>query len=82
MREEALKDLLDKKLAEYNRPFFIEDDPISVPHRYSTKADREIAGFFAAVFAWGNRKTIIRKSLELMESMDPAALQTPNLSNY
>jgi uncharacterized protein (TIGR02757 family) len=72
MNEAALKALLDKKLAEYNRPFFIEDDPISIPHRYTAKADREIAGFFAAVFAWGNRKTIIRKTLELMEVMDHA----------
>lgn len=72
MREDALKAFLDKKLAEYNRPFFIEDDPISVPHRYTAKADHEIAGFFAAIFAWGNRKTIIRKTLELMEAMDHA----------
>lgn len=32
--------------------------------------DKEIAGFFAAVFSWGLRKTIINKSLELMALMD------------
>jgi uncharacterized protein (TIGR02757 family) len=65
-----LKDFLDRKVEEYNRPSFIEDDPISVPHRFSKKQDIEIAGFFAAIFAWGNRTTIIQKSLELMRLMD------------
>lgn len=65
-----LKDFLDQKVDEYNRPAFINDDPISVPHLFSGKQDIEIAGFFAAVFAWGNRTTIIGKSRELMERMD------------
>ena len=41
-----------------------------MPHRYVERADVEISGFFAAVFAWGLRKTIINKSLELMRLMD------------
>jgi len=65
-----LKDFLDKKVKEYNRPSFINDDPISIPHLYTQKQDIEIAGFFAAVFAWGNRTTIINKSKELMQRMD------------
>ena len=65
-----LKDFLDKKVDEYNRPEFIEDDPICIPHRFSKKQDIEIAGFFASIFAWGNRKTIINKSTELMRLMD------------
>jgi len=65
-----LKDFLDSKVAEYNRPAFIKDDPVSVPHLFTNKQDIEIAGFFAAVFAWGNRTTIISKSKELMERMN------------
>jgi uncharacterized protein (TIGR02757 family) len=72
MIQEKLFELLEKKTAEYNRPFFIDQDPIAVPHRFSTKADREISGFFAAMFAWGNRTTIIKKTLELMQLMDQA----------
>lgn len=64
-----LKEFLDKKVREYNRPAFIEDDPISIPHSFTKKQDIEIAGFFAAVFAWGNRITIINKSKELIERM-------------
>lgn len=65
-----LQDFLDQKVAEYNQPSFIELDPISIPHRYSKKQDIEIAGLFAAVLAWGQRKTIINKCLELFEKMD------------
>lgn len=49
---------------------FIEGDPISVPHRYQRKEDIETAGFFAATLAWGQRKTIIKNALSLMERMD------------
>lgn len=63
---------LDSKVEQYNQPSFIAEDPISVPHRFSKKQDIEIAGFFAATFAWGNRITIIKKSNELMKLMDDA----------
>lgn len=61
-----LKLLLDEKADYYNNPSFIENDPISIPHRFVLKQDREISGFFAAILAWGQRKTIINKSLDLM----------------
>jgi uncharacterized protein (TIGR02757 family) len=67
-----LKDFFDRKVEEYNTPAFIVPDPISVPHRFSKKQDVEIAAFFAAVFAWGNRTTIINKTIELMRLMDDA----------
>ena len=69
---EKLKAFLDKKVEEYNRPSFIPHDPISVPHRFTKKQDIEIAAFFAAIFAWGNRTTIINKTAELMQLMDGA----------
>lgn len=67
-----LKDFLDKKVLQYNRPDFIPLDPIAIPHRFSKKQDIEIAGFFAATLAWGQRKTIIKKCLELLDMMDNA----------
>jgi uncharacterized protein (TIGR02757 family) len=70
MKAEKLKDFLDRKVEQYNQPSFIEHDPICIPHLFSKKQDIEIAGFFAAVFAWGNRTTIIKKSRELMKMMD------------
>lgn len=71
-KNEKLKIFLDKKVKEYNRRSFIENDPISVPHRFTNQQDIEISSFFAALFSWGNRKTIISKSLELMQLMDNA----------
>ncbi|MEO6455054.1 MAG: TIGR02757 family protein [Ginsengibacter sp.] len=67
-----LKVFLDKKVEEYNQPSFINNDPICIPHLFSRKQDIEIAGFFAAIFAWGNRTTIINKSKQLMLLMDNA----------
>jgi uncharacterized protein (TIGR02757 family) len=65
-----LKDFLDLKVAQYNRPDFITNDPVCIPHRFSKKQDVEIAAFFAAILAWGQRKTIINKCTELFERMD------------
>ncbi len=65
-----LKAFLDGKLMLYNQPSFIKDDPICIPHLFTKKQDIEIAGFFAAIFAWGNRTTIINKSKELLALMD------------
>jgi uncharacterized protein (TIGR02757 family) len=65
-----LKKILDQKVKQYNRIDFIEKDPICIPHQYKKQQDIEIAAFFAAIFAWGNRTTIINKSNELLERMD------------
>ncbi len=65
-----IKHFLDQKVDEYNRPGFIDNDPICIPHRFTNKQDREIMGFFAAVLAWGQRKTIINKCTELIARMD------------
>jgi hypothetical protein len=67
-----LEEFLNKKVDEFNQPFFIETDPVSIPHLFSKKQDVEIAGFFAAIFSWGNRTTIIQKTKELMRRMDMA----------
>lgn len=73
--EQKLKDFLDKKVKEYNRPSFIPHDPVSIPHRFTQQQDIEIAGLFASVFAWGSRTTIINKTTELMQLMDNAPYQ-------
>jgi uncharacterized protein (TIGR02757 family) len=65
-----LKEFLDEKVELYNRPSFIEHDPISIPHRYTNKEDIEIAGFMAATIAWGNRKMILRNATRMMTLLD------------
>ena len=69
MDKKSLKQFLDRKVDEYNNLSFIPLDPVSIPHLFSKKQDIEIAGLFAATFAWGNRVTIINKCRELMRLM-------------
>src|SRR5688572_23643930 len=71
-KKRSLKDLLNAKVDLYNQPFFISTDPVCIPHLFTRKQDIEIAGFFAAVFAWGNLTTIIKKGKELLGLMDMA----------
>ncbi|MBV8388965.1 MAG: TIGR02757 family protein [Mucilaginibacter sp.] len=69
---ENLKAFLDSKVAQYNRPDFIKNDPVSIPHLFARKQDIEIMGFWAATLAWGQRVTIINKCKELNSLMDGA----------
>lgn len=64
--------LLNEKADFYNRPSFIERDPISIPHQFSRQPDIEIMGFWAAVLAWGQRPVILKKAAELVTLMDGA----------
>jgi uncharacterized protein (TIGR02757 family) len=67
-----IKTFLDSKVAQYNRPNFIKNDPVSIPHLFIKKQDIEIMGFWAATLAWGQRVTIINKCRELITLMDGA----------
>ena len=69
MTHSELKEFLDEKVELYNKPKFIESDPIQIPHLYSAKEDIEIAGFLASTIAWGNRKMIINNAKKMMDFM-------------
>lgn len=75
MQKSSQKYLLDTKVDFYNQPSFIKSDPVCIPHLFTKKQDIEIAGFFAALFSWGNRTTIINKSKELIHLMSNAPHQ-------
>ncbi len=70
-----LLELLERKTAEFNQVDFIKNDPISIPHQFSKLQDIEIMGLWAAVLAWGLRKTIINKCQQLVDYMDGAPHQ-------
>jgi uncharacterized protein (TIGR02757 family) len=70
LNKAELKEFLDEKVELYNRPAFIESDPISIPHQFTKKQDIEISGFLAATIAWGNRKMILRNANRMMELLD------------
>lgn len=64
-----LKDFLDLQVDRFNEPGFIKDDPIQIPHQFDLLQDIEITGFWVSILAWGQRKTIINKSIELIDLM-------------
>ncbi len=59
MTEKEIFTFLDEKADTFNHPEYIESDPLQIPHRYTVQQDIEIAGFFAATIAWGNRKALL-----------------------
>lgn len=67
---DSVADLLNAKAEYYNNPWFIGDDPVSIPHMFTARQDREISGFLAATIAWGQRPVIIRNAGLLMKWMD------------
>jgi len=67
-----LKSFLDEKYDRFNVSAFIDDDPVSIPHRYTSKADIEIAAFLTATISWGNRKAILKSANRMMELMGDA----------
>lgn len=75
LKKSEIKDFLDEKVDLYNRPSFIEDDPISIPHLYTRKEDIEISGFLTATIAWGNRKMILRNSARMMEILEDSPFE-------
>lgn len=70
--DRRLKRLLDEAVDRYDRPSFIADDPVAIPHGFQRLQDREIMGFWTAMLAWGQRKTILNKARELIGLMDGA----------
>lgn len=65
-----VREFLDSEHDRFNRTDFIDNDPISIPHLYSLKEDREIAGFLTATISWGQRQGILKNAVRLMELMD------------
>lgn len=72
LSDRELKAFLDEKADLYERPEFIKDDPIQIPHTFTKKEDIEIIGLLTATIAWGQRPTIIKNAYRMAEMMDQA----------
>ena len=66
MLNDEIKDFLNFKVEEFNKPAFIDLDPISIPHQFTNKEDIEISAFLTATISWGNRKAILKAANEMM----------------
>ena len=65
-----LKEFLDEKAQKYESPLFINDDPILIPHQFTNKRDIEVSAFITSIISWGNRKSIINSSRNIIRYMD------------
>ncbi len=65
-----LKSYLDGVVEQVEVPEYIDEDPVQFMHAFSEKKDMEIAGFFAAIMAWGRRDIVISKVDDLIHRMD------------
>jgi uncharacterized protein (TIGR02757 family) len=65
-----IKQFLEEKYLQYNNPSFIVCDPISIPHSFTDRRDREISGFLTASIAWGRRDLILRSSRKMLELIE------------
>jgi uncharacterized protein (TIGR02757 family) len=65
-----IRNFLDEKASFYETRWFIDEDPVQIPHLFSKKEDIEISGFLTATLAWGKRTMILKACRNLMERMD------------
>jgi uncharacterized protein (TIGR02757 family) len=65
-----LKPELDRLVEQIERPDFINNDPIQFMYAFEDKNDKQLAGFFAAIMAWGRRDIVINKVDDLLKRMD------------
>ncbi len=75
LNQSEIRDLLNELYEKYNKPDFIEADPISIPHSFKRKEDIEISGFLTALLSWGQRKQIVKNASGLMKLMDCSPYQ-------
>ena len=54
-----LKHYLDQFLETFPKEHHVAMDPVQFVHRYPDSADREVIGFVAAAFSYGNVKSVL-----------------------
>lgn len=65
-----LKPWLDGWVDRVEQPAYVEEDPVLFMHAFENRQDRNLAGFFAALMAWGRRDIVISKVRDLLKRMD------------
>lgn len=68
-KREEKREQLDGLYHKYNRPEFVDPDPLAVIYRYGEVRDREIAGLMASALAYGNVRQIMRSLSAVFEPM-------------
>ena len=64
-----LTPILNNLFHTYHTVRYLSPDPIEIVHTFKSSGDREVAGFIAASFAYGNVTQIIRNLNRILEPM-------------
>src|SRR5215813_15212261 len=72
----SLKHHLDHFLDHFPREKHLTNDPVQFVRRYENGPDREVAGLIAAVFAYGNVKSVLRTVDSALSYLGPSPAQT------
>ncbi len=70
-----LKASLESLYLAYHRVEYRAYDPVSLVWAYTHPEDQELAGLWAALFAWGRRCVAIRKASELLSCLSPSPVE-------
>ncbi len=66
-RLETLRQFLDPVICQVEIPEYIAADPVAFMYRFDDKEDRNLAGFLAALMAWGRRDIVLAKTANLLD---------------
>jgi uncharacterized protein (TIGR02757 family) len=69
-KQRKLKIVLEKLYARYNHRHLIKPDPLQFVYKYSSREDMEVAGFLAAVLAYGRVRQIEKSLTDLLGRMN------------
>ncbi|MBY0372274.1 TIGR02757 family protein [bacterium] len=64
--------LLETAYEKHHSAFSLPRDPIFLVHGYQSKEDQEIAGFFSAILAYGNVRTILSSAGRVLRALGPS----------
>ena len=64
------KKFLDSVVLDVEVPSYIDSDPVCFMHAFTNREDQLIAGFLAALMAWGRRDIVIRKVGDLLDRLN------------
>lgn len=82
MVKSDVREELERLVKKYNRPEFIDADPVQFPRRFSDQRDIEIVSLLVSTIAWGNRTMICRDSERLLALMDYKPYEYVNDRGY
>ncbi len=70
----SLRQFLDPVIHRVEVPDYVVTDPVAFMHRFDDTEDRNLAGFLAALMAWGRRDIVMDKTANLLNRFgaDPA----------